>query len=174
MLELRRIWERCVVLCLLLLLQSISSIVLRSYEAMLTTHVSITMFLTLLVGAGGNAGNQSAVRMIQRLTLERAKGKPPTWRSVAFAAELQEALLVAGIVGGIGTLRVVATAGFHTGCVLGLALVVIVFVASLVGAVLPLGLARVGLEPAHAGPAIQVIMDLLGVVIICQVGSALL
>jgi hypothetical protein len=36
-------------------------------EALLTSHPSIVCFLTMLVGAGGNAGNQAAVRGIRGL-----------------------------------------------------------------------------------------------------------
>jgi hypothetical protein len=46
----------------LLLLQSMSSFILARNEALLEEHVVIVRFLTMLVGAGGNAGNQASVR----------------------------------------------------------------------------------------------------------------
>lgn len=42
----------------LLVLQSSSSFVLDRYEGLLKEHIFVTLFLTMLVGAGGNAGNQ--------------------------------------------------------------------------------------------------------------------
>ena len=45
----------------LLVLQSTSSFVLDSYQELLRNHLVVTLFLTMLVGAGGNAGNQSAI-----------------------------------------------------------------------------------------------------------------
>jgi Mg/Co/Ni transporter MgtE len=46
-------------------LQSTSSVVLDSYQQLLKEHLVVTLFLTMLVGAGGNAGNQSAIKVIR-------------------------------------------------------------------------------------------------------------
>lgn len=57
----------------LLMLQSMSSFVLDSYQQLLRDHLVVTLFLTMLVGAGGNAGNQSAIKVIRGLVW------PPAW-----------------------------------------------------------------------------------------------
>ena len=54
-------------LLFLLVLQSCSSFVLSSNEALIQDNVIITLYLTMLVGAGGNAGNQSAIEVITGL-----------------------------------------------------------------------------------------------------------
>lgn len=46
----------------LLVLQSMSSFIILRNEELLQTHIVIVQFLTMLVGAGGNAGNQASVR----------------------------------------------------------------------------------------------------------------
>jgi hypothetical protein len=46
----------------LLMMQSMSSFILARNEALLQKHLVIVRFLTMLVGAGGNAGNQASVR----------------------------------------------------------------------------------------------------------------
>lgn len=46
----------------LLALQSCSGFILARNEALLQDHPVIVYFLTMLVGAGGNAGNQASVR----------------------------------------------------------------------------------------------------------------
>jgi FtsZ-binding cell division protein ZapB len=46
----------------LLIMQSLSGIILIRNEALLADHPVIIYFLTMLVGAGGNAGNQASVR----------------------------------------------------------------------------------------------------------------
>lgn len=51
----------------LLIVQSTSSFVLDSYSDLLREHLVVTLFLTMLVGAGGNAGNQSAIKVIRGL-----------------------------------------------------------------------------------------------------------
>ena len=51
---------------------------------------------------------------------------------------------------------------------------VIVFVSVVLGSLFPLLLHGVGLDPAHAGPIVQVVMDILGVYTTCVVCSGLL
>jgi hypothetical protein len=46
----------------LLIMQSLSGIILASNEALLSNHPEIVYYLTMMVGAGGNAGNQASVR----------------------------------------------------------------------------------------------------------------
>jgi uncharacterized membrane protein len=48
----------------LLVLQSSSSFVLDRYEGLLKEHIFVTLFLTMLVGAGGNAGNRICNRKV--------------------------------------------------------------------------------------------------------------
>ena len=50
----------------LLVLQSCSGFILSHNEALLERHPVIIYFLTMLVGAGGNAGNQASVRGTHR------------------------------------------------------------------------------------------------------------
>ena len=51
----------------LLALQSCSGFILSRNEALLQDHPVIVYFLTMLVGAGENAGNQASVRVIRGL-----------------------------------------------------------------------------------------------------------
>jgi len=46
---------------------SFSSFILERFSSLIETHLIVTFFLTMLVGAGGNAGNQSAVMVIRGL-----------------------------------------------------------------------------------------------------------
>jgi hypothetical protein len=46
----------------LLIMQSLSGIILAKNEMLLTNHPVIIYYLTMMVGAGGNAGNQASVR----------------------------------------------------------------------------------------------------------------
>jgi len=59
--------ERMGVLAGLMVIQSASGMILSRFEDMLKEHVVVTLFLTMLVGAGGNAGNQSTVNIIRGL-----------------------------------------------------------------------------------------------------------
>jgi hypothetical protein len=56
-------------LCGLLVFQSCSSFILASNQELISAHPAIVFFLTMLVGAGGNAGNQAAVRVSKQMLL---------------------------------------------------------------------------------------------------------
>ena len=58
----------------LLILQSTSSLVLARYEDLIKENIIVTLFLTMLVGAGGNAGNQSAIHVIRGLATGEMEG----------------------------------------------------------------------------------------------------
>ena len=59
--------KRTAVLIALLVFQSCSSFILAHFEQLLQKHSVVVFFLTMLVGAGGNAGNQAAVLVIRGL-----------------------------------------------------------------------------------------------------------
>ena len=63
------IYDRARWLIGLLILQSCSSFILSSFEKLLAEHQALVYFLTMLVGAGGNAGNQACVKMIRELAI---------------------------------------------------------------------------------------------------------
>lgn len=151
----------------LLILQSSSSFVLDSYQELIKEHLVVTLFLTMLVGAGGNAGNQSAIKVIRGM----ATGSiAPTLDSLTHV--LQQQISVAFILGtslsAAGWIRVYLTNGdVRNASAIALSLFLIVCTSVVVGTLLPFGLARAKLDPANAGTSIQVIMDCMGVLITC-------
>jgi len=151
----------------LLILQSSSSFVLDSYQELIKEHLVVTLFLTMLVGAGGNAGNQSAIKVIRGM----ATGSiTPTLDSLTHV--LQQQISVAFILGtslsAAGWIRVYLTNGdVRNASAIALSLFLIVCTSVVVGTLLPFGLARAKLDPANAGTSIQVIMDCMGVLITC-------
>ncbi|KAH0483386.1 MAG: uncharacterized protein KVP18_004098 [Porospora cf. gigantea A] len=67
--SLQKFWPRLGWLVGLLLFQSVSSFILRRFEGMIQHHTAVVLFLTMLVGAGGNAGGQSVVLGVRGLAL---------------------------------------------------------------------------------------------------------
>lgn len=157
----------------LLFFQSFSSFILSSHESLLSGHPSIIFYLTMLVGAGGNAGNQAAVRVIRGIALGTVN--PETTKFFLFR-ELVMALSLSALLGAVGFIRTILSGqtSFAEAVAICIALMVIVFISILTGAVLPLGLQYIGVDPAHSSTSIQVIMDITGVLISCSVATALL
>ena len=157
----------------LLVFQSFSSFILAYNEKLLQTHPAIVYFLTMLVGAGGNAGNQATVRVIRELAL----GRLPDGTKLAFVLrEVLMALALSIIVGVFGYVRAYLNGGVTQPEVVTvtIALMLIVFISIVVGALLPILFQVIGLDPANSSTTIQVIMDISGVMITCFVATMVL
>ena len=126
----------------------------------------------MLVGAGGNAGNQASVRVIRGLAL----GTVNQFTQGQFLVrEAKMAACLSILLSTAGFLRAIA---FRTPLpetiAVTSALFMIVITSVLLGAVLPLGLKRIGIDPAHSSTSIQVIMDILGVVLAVVMSTVIL
>jgi Mg/Co/Ni transporter MgtE len=78
----QEVWVRGQWLMGLLVLQSTSSFVLEANEGLIRDHLVITLFLTMLVGAGGNAGNQSAIQVIRGLATKEMEVRSVFFRII--------------------------------------------------------------------------------------------
>jgi len=168
--------SRATCLILLLLLQSSSSMILEHFQLLMRTHPRIIIFLTMLVGAGGNAGCQSAVQVVRQLTLAAASSSEerPSLRRI-LGHEITVGLRLAML---LSLVSLVRCSLFHVPkdevLAITLSLVTIVFASTSIGAALPIILDRVGLDAGHAGAAVQVLMDMLGVLLTCVISSLVL
>jgi len=156
----------------LLIFQSLSSFILARNESLLQEHTVIVQFLTMLVGAGGNAGNQASVGVVRGIavgSINQSNARRVLSREFATGVALSVILGLAGFV----RAKVFAVPWMETFAITtSLFLIVIISVA--VGATLPLGMEKVGIDPAHSSTTIQVIMDITGVVITVHVSSLML
>ena len=168
----QRLRKRAGLLIGLLVFQSCSSFILASYEVLLQRHSVIVFFLTMLVGAGGNAGNQAAVLVIRGL----ATGEINSRNAVAYVlSEASMGLSISALMVCAGYGRVILFGYSQLDALaISCALFAIVLSSVVIGCSLPLLLHRLHFDPAHAGATIQVIMDLTGVFITCLICSTML
>jgi Mg/Co/Ni transporter MgtE len=173
----------------LLVVQSLSSVVLERFEPLIREHLAVTLFLTMLVGAGGNAGNQSAIKVVRSLATGQLDA---SWASAraALARQAGVAVVLGGGLAAAGYTRVIvaaATGGLGGGdgasalaasavswadasrdaAAIAVSLMAIVVASVMLGTALPFLLARCGLDAAHSGTTIQVASDVLGVLVTC-------
>jgi cation transporter-like permease len=168
----KKIADRAGWLVGLLVFQSLSSFILARNESLLQHHAVIVQFLTMLVGAGGNAGNQASVGVVRGLavgTIDRSNVKRFLRREFAMALALSIIIGIAGFV----RAAVFAIPWLETMAITS-SLFMIVIISVVTGAMLPLGMHAVGIDPAHSSTTIQVIMDITGVVITVHVSSLIL
>jgi magnesium transporter len=167
------VWQRGIWLVGLLLFQSFSSAVLASYDSLLSKYSIISIFLTMLIGTGGNAGNQSATLVIRGLTTKEMS------RNNAFKVLFREfgvALIMACVLICVGFVRVYFSHhDLLSAIAISFSLFLIVIVSIISGSLIPLILDRFNIDPAHsAAPFLATLMDILGVIIYCFVCSKIL
>lgn len=157
------IQDRAAWLVGLLVLQSMSSFIISRNERLLQKHLVIVRFLTMLVGAGGNAGNQASVGVIRGLAMGAISDRN-AWITVI--RELRMAVGLSAVMGVAGAFRVAIFLTPLTETVaITVCLVSVVFISVLLGTLLPLLMNFLNIDPAHSSTTIQVIMDILGVLI---------
>ena len=168
----RLVYQRSYILIILLLAQSISTMVLGHFESMLTGF--LILFVTMLTSAGGNASSQTSAIAIQGL----ASGEINEDNTGKFMRrEMLMALTIASILGVTAFARGYFTSPHSiTGAtIVGLTVFVIVLVATLFGFIFPLVLRRFNIDPAFsAGPFLTTLMDILGLIIYCYIGKLIL
>ena len=142
----------------------------------------LSLFLPLIIASGGNSGSQATSLIIRALAMGELRTRD--WWRVGLR-ELPTALMLGTILGTIGVLRVMiwqfagwADYGARAAALawtVGFALLGVVTVGTLVGALLPFVLRRLGFDPATASaPFVATIVDVTGIVIYFSVALALL
>eukprot|EP00961_Rhodomonas_salina_P032831 442457-Rhodomonas_salina.4 len=164
--------RRSGVLTVLLLLQSVSSLVLTSYSSLIEQHVFLALFLTMLTGTGGNAGNQSSALVIRGLsTGEIHKGN--SW--LVIARELMASSAIAFVLASAAFTRVLFTQGcsFTAALIISVTTFITVVGAIAGGTVVPLLLDRLGFDPVHlSSPILATLTDVMGVLLLCVVATS--
>lgn len=158
----------------LLMLQSLSSIILTHFSALIERHLVIALFLTMLTGTAGNAGNQSSAMVIRGIATGEINRKNG-WKAVV--REVKAALLMSALLAVAAFLRVYITPGstVMSTVAVTLALSVTVVGACAFGTVAPLVMDRLGVDPANcASPALSTLVDVGGVLVLCALSSAML
>jgi len=152
----------------LLFFLTVSSAILEYYDDLLQRHLVIAFYLTALVGCGGNSGSQAAALVLQGM----ATGElAPTARDVGnvLVKELLVALGVATVLCTGVSVRILLFGGSVTDALMiAVAMAVTVVFSVVFGALAPLALQRLGLEPAKvSGPLLSTVIDIVGVLVAC-------
>jgi magnesium transporter len=125
--------------------------------------VTLALFIPLLIGIGGNTGSQTATTMVRALSTGEVE---PSDLIRVLVREVTVGLLLGSMLAAIGLVPVWLFAGKEIALVVVLTLVTICTMATLVGAVIPLFLQRMGIDPAVASaPFISTLVDATGLLI---------
>lgn len=163
-------WKRGMWLVILLGAASITAQVLNMFEHQDSENWMV-LFLPMVLASGGNAGSQSATLIIRALALDETEGRVGwiAWREVRIGALL--GMVLATVSFFVARLMVGSQASY----VVSLTVFFVVTLGTFFGAMLPLILKRLRLDPAFmSNPLIAALSDMLGVVIYYNAARGLL
>jgi len=163
-------------------LEIVSGFIIHSYEDTLMSLMILALYMPMIADTGGNTGSQSATVVIRAMALGEIA--PRDAARVLFK-EMKIALLLSLVLGVLSWGKVMflsqGTAipfGFSLakiGVAISLALAFQVVTATMIGAMLPLGAARMKWDPAVvASPALTTIVDISGLLIYFTTAKLLL
>ncbi|HEY1693117.1 MAG TPA: magnesium transporter [Polyangiaceae bacterium] len=144
---------------------------LRHYDPVMEAVKGALLYVPLLISAGGNSGSQSSTLVIRGLALGEIR--MGDWWRILFR-ELFMGLVLGLIIACIAMGRVMmyADQSWSTGFPLtvGITVLCIIITGCTIGAMLPMGLKRLGIDPATSStPFIASLVDTVGVVIYAHV-----
>jgi len=142
-----------------------SAVLMKTFQGSLEQAVATAFFIPLIMAMGGNVGNQAAYIVVRSLALQEG-GTTNRWSRVF--REIRVALLNGTILSILIFIIVyfVFAEDPQFGIVIGVALIVVMVNAAVVGSVVPIILNRFHFDPAIAtGPFISTSNDVLGVFI---------
>ncbi|MCF3974674.1 magnesium transporter [Paracoccus salsus] len=160
---LRLVRARILWLSLLAVAAALTVNVLRVFETMLESAVTLTLFIPLLIGIGGNTGAQSATTIVRALAVHDVQ--PADVLKVA----LREAAtgLTMGLLIAAAALALVSYLfDPDLAVVVAVTLVAICLLAALVGSVMPIFARLLGIDPAvFSAPFVTTIVDTTGLIV---------
>lgn len=158
--------RRVVWLLVLLLTNSVTGSILKTQQDIIQQVVSLSFFIPLLTGTGGNVGAQSSTVVIRGMNTDEIRALGPAqvvWRE-ALAGMLLGTIL--GVLATAWASLFVVDGNWSVAISVGLSLVAISVLASVAGSSLPFLFRRLNLDPAlMSAPFITTAVDVLGVLI---------
>jgi magnesium transporter len=144
-----------------LLTALLSAWVISNFEGSISKMVALAVLMPIVASMGGNAGTQTMTVAVRALAT-RDLSDSNAWRVVRreFMVGVLNGLSFAVIMGAIAVLWFQVT---DLGIVIGLAMLCVLAAAALGGIAIPLGLIRLGVDPALAsGPFVTTVTDVVG------------
>ncbi len=162
-------WKRGIWLVILLGAASITARVMQFFEPAVD-GAWMVLFLPMVLASGGNAGSQSATLVIRAMALDETEGRVPwiAWRECRIGALLGSVLALLSFIVAIWMISL------NPAIVVCLTVFLVVSAGTLSGAMLPIGLKQLGMDPAFmSNPLIAALSDMLGVIIYYSAAQSL-
>ncbi|HJS59415.1 MAG TPA: magnesium transporter [Vicinamibacteria bacterium] len=169
-------------LLILFLSEMLTATAMGRFEEEIARAVVLALFVPLIISSGGNSGSQAASLIIRAMAVGEL-GIRDWWQ--VMRREVLAGLVLGGTLGLVGFLRITlwslfspATYGPHwplVGVTVWLSLIGVVLWGTLAGSMLPIGLKRLGMDPAvSSAPFVATLVDVTGIVIYFEVAARVL
>jgi magnesium transporter len=163
---------RAVWLLILILAATMTVNILQMFQAALSHVIKLSLFIPLLINAGGNVGSQTATTIVRAMAVGEVR--PEDWFLVLFR-ELRVGFMLGLLLGSVAFLPVMFFFGAPIAAVVALSLLIICTVASIFGATLPMLARRLNVDPAIvSAPVITTLVDATGLVVYFLIARAIL
>ena len=165
--------KRFVWLVICIITDAFTSTVLKHYSPLTQHIVSLTFFVPLLIGTGGNAGTQAATLMIRGMTVGEIQ-----WKNIGriVAREAASGVLLGAALGLLGVARAwMIGVGTGVAVTVGLGVLLVVLIGNLAGTMLPLLARAIHIDPAiMSGPFITTVVDIVGLIVYFEIAGTVL
>ncbi|MBO1902424.1 magnesium transporter [Leucobacter weissii] len=146
--------------------------VLSVFEATLEQLTVLALFVPLLIGTGGNTGNQAATTVTRALALGDVR--PPDVLKV-LTREMRVGAMLGLLLGAIGFAITALVYAPQVGLVIGLTLLAVCTAAATIGGIMPLVARAIRVDPAvFSNPFITTFVDATGLIIYFLIARAVL
>ncbi|GBE95600.1 magnesium transporter [Nostoc cycadae] len=165
--------KRVLWLFVLLITNTVTGTIIKSQEDILTKVVTLTAFIPLLTGTGGNVGAQSSTVVIRGMNTDEIRSLGPLQ---VIGREAIAGLLLGGMLGIVATVWAYFLQGrIEVAIAVGSSLIAISILASVSGSALPFLFRLLRLDPAlMSAPFITTAVDVLGVLIYFNLARVIL
>ncbi len=165
--------KRILWLLLLFVTGSLTGTVMQYFEAELQAVVTLTFFIPLLIGTGGNAGSQTTSTIIRALAVGDVELRDAWW---AFWHELRAGILLGLCMGVVAYLRALTwNTGQAMAATVSITIFTIVVWANTLGSLLPLLATTFNIDPTVvSGPAMSTLVDATGLFIYFTIAGIIL
>jgi magnesium transporter len=155
--------KRIVWLLVLFMAQFVTLEVYDHYEGVLREQLVLAMFVPILIGTGGNVGSQTVTTIIRAMAIGEAA---PRHFLRILGKEIATAAGLGAVMGSLMFARGAISDGREFGLTVGVTVGVLIMWAAIVGAMLPLILSKLRVDPAVvSAPFISSLVDATGLII---------
>ncbi len=156
-----------------LLGESVSGSVLKFFDGTLKTAISLSFFMPLIMALGGNTGQQSQTIVVRALAIGKFD-ESGIW--IIIKKQIKTAVSIGALFSVLGFfMAYVFQHNINLAVVVASALFLSMFLSTMIGAMLPVGLKKINVDPAvAASPFISAMNDIMGLFIYLTIATLMI